>query len=407
LSGVSRKALLFSVIGAVLLAVIAAFLMSRWGFPESAPPRHSAGDPKDSNGQARPGSSSSVLTSGPAGYPPAGAPADEQTLLRAFESFLRDLRSGLSRPDVLARLAALKALVHDADPDVAATALIAALRSGEDAESGLAYVIGEEGVMAETPTYRTALLDLLGQTDPVQSMEYARELMSTTGAPDEYSLALRNLAWANMEGDLDGELQGWFGAMLQRQDWRQSPTPGYLEAFDVAVATGSLSQVSEVIATSPAPEAENEALVGRAAFVALDRLTVADASRVVAAFRRDPSLLSTAPVHRASILSRLDVRQPEQAALIREYLQRNDHGEGELEYFAEIFPNGNYFSSYRLITPWQSGLSMEEMGQLDRATLETFKTWMADPAFAGSRQHLQSVVTRLEEFAQPISATSP
>ncbi len=328
-------------------------------------------------------------------------------LLANFRRLLEDLQKGLRRKQLLDRLSNLKAEVHRLDPREAAAAIIDALKSGEDCATGLSYVIGPEGVMNEAPTYRTALLDLLGQTDPFESAAYSRELMSETGSADEYSLGLRNLAWANFRGRLDGELQNRFSAMLARPDWRQSPTAGYLEAFDVVAATGGVRQAAEIIEAIPAPGGETDQLVGRAAFVALDRLMVADPSRVVAAFRAEPDLLSGSSIHRASLMSRLDVRQPDQAALLRDYLQRVDHGGGELPYFAEIFPNGNYFSSHRLITPWQSGLSMTEISQLDQATAATLRVWAADPAFAGSKKHLESIVARLSELAVPVYPNTP
>jgi hypothetical protein len=339
--------------------------------------------------------------------PKMSASNEEKLLLQGLRQFLEDLRTAVPREEVRRRLAALKGQVHNADPAVAAAAIISALESGEDGQTGLSYVVGSEGVMAETPTYRTALLDLLGQTDPFRSAEYSRKLMSDTNSQDEYSLALRNLAWTNAHGRLDAELQDWFGAMLLRDEWRQSPTLGYLEAFDVATATGSLTQVADVIETLPDPVRDGEKLVGRAAFVALDRMMMADPSKVVESFLKDPALLAKSPVQRASIMSRLDLRNPEQKALLRDYLRRSDHAKGELAYFAEIFPNGNYLSSHRLITPWQSGLSMDQLAELDRITSLTLKAWMADPAFAGLKDHLQAVISRLDEFASEPQETSP
>ncbi len=331
-----------------------------------------------------------------------------QALHREFRRFLQDLQSGLSHKDVRKRLGDLKAQVHDAPPDAAAASIIAELRTGEDAATGLAYAVGAEGVMEETPSYRTALLDLLGQTDPFLSADYARELMADTASADEYSMALRNLAWANFGGQLDNELRGYFSAMVARDDWRKNPTTGFLEAFDVAVATQSVDQVVNIIGEIPESATENDLLlVGGAAFVALDRLIVANPSKLVEAFRSNPQLLSDEPVHRASIMSRLDVRKADQAALLRDYLKKREHGAGELEYFAEIFPNTNYFSSHRLITPWQSGLSISEVDQLDRATVQALTAWLSDPKLSKSAPYLQSIITRLESFTRSSSPSEP
>lgn len=295
---------------------------------------------------------------------------------------------------VKAILADLKKAVHAESPDEAARQLIALLESGIDRSTGLEFLVGSEGVMEETPTLRTALLDLLGQTDPFLSADYARRILATTNSPDEYALALRNLGWANSDGALDGELRGYFERMLGRADWTARPTDGFLEAFDLAVATKAVDAVAPSI-TRPAAGGERQA---EAAFLALDRIMLADPSAVVAAFRANPSFLSESPTHRASLLSRLDVRQPDHSRLLRDYLLRPDLGAEELEYFTRLFPNGNRVVGHRLVTGEEPGGSAADVALIDRATLGTLGSWLNDPAMASRRTEIEKMVSRLQDL---------
>lgn len=311
---------------------------------------------------------------------------------------LNMLRSKAPREDVRRALEELKASAHDADPTDASETLIGLLRSGEDAPTGLGFFVGTEGVMSETPTYRTALLDLLGQTDPVLSSEYAREVMDTTNSSDEFALALRNLAWANHDSVLDEELRTRLQQMLARPDWQQDPTKGYLEAFDVAVATKS---APEMFALIQAEGGSAESPASRAAFVALDRMMLADPGAVLGPLGADPSLLAGSPFHRASLVSRADVRDASQAQFLEHYLCDPSVSPREIDYFARIFPNGNRFSSNRLVTDQEEGGSIDQVAAGDRATLDTVRSWMSRPEFSARQEALSRIAARLQGFLRP------
>jgi hypothetical protein len=289
-------------------------------------------------------------------------------------------------------------MVHEASPDEAAQALIALLETGEDHPTGLNFLVGAEGVMDETPTLRTALLDFLGQTDPRLSADYARRLLGQTGSSDEYALALRNLAWTDPDGRLIEELREAFRTMLAHPEWQEEPTRGFLEAFDLAVVTGAVGEVAALIPAATGGDT-GEAPATRAAFIALDRLMLTQPGKVLAWLGENPSAFGQAPSYRASLLSRLDVSVPAQRELLARYLQRGDHGPGELDYFARIFPNGNFFTGFRLVTsPADSTVNMPAR---DRATLAVLREWVARPEFAARRADLEAVITRLESMTPP------
>jgi hypothetical protein len=330
--------------------------------------------------------------------------SSEAQLTEFLRAFLEDLKTGLSVSQVKARREALQTGVHALPPDAAAAAIIAQLQSGEDAATGLGFVVGSEGIMAETPTYRTELLNLLGQTDPFQASDYARVLMKESlVTPDEYALSLRNLAWADLRGNLRDDLRSFFARMLDRPEWRANPTAGFLEAFDVAAFTESSDLVAKAIEPAGTTDIK-ESLVSRAGFVALDRIMLSNRSAVLDAFQQNPDFLSHAPFHRASILSRLDPRQPAEAQLLENYLLRSDHAPGELAYFAEIYPNGNRFISHRLVTSWERGGSIMEVAQMDKVVLHRVRLWLEDPRFGPRRDELTMIAKRLEEFLGSVSS---
>lgn len=325
-----------------------------------------------------------------------GSAREESALQEKLRSLAAALAGQTDVERVKAILADLKAAVHAVSPDEAARQLIEMLESGIDQATGLEFIVGAEGVMDETPTLRTALLDLLGQTDPYMSADYARQILATTNSPDEYALALRNLAWTNRGGALDAELRGYFEQMVGRTDWSADPSDGFLEAFDLAVGTKAVAALIPSITNPGAGDGGQHR--SDAAFLALDRIMISDPDAVVAAFRANPDLLAEAPTHRASLLSRLDVSQPGQSNLLREYLLRSDVSPDEMEYFTSIFPNGNRVVGHRLVTSDEPGGSAADVALVDRATLGTLTSWLNDPQMAPRRKEIQAMVTRVQGF---------
>jgi len=322
----------------------------------------------------------------------------ERGLKRELDSLLAMLGNRAPREEVRSRLQALKTLIHGLPPDSAASAIIAFLQSGLDAPTGLGFVVGGEGVLDEAPTLRVALLDWLAQTDPSQALDYSRALLPLTSHSDEYAIALRNLAWLNPNGALDMEIAAAFAQMLDRGDWLAKPTAGFLEAFDAAVAIGgrdSWLQLGSVLRMETTTGDSPEHPANRAAFIALDRLMLREPETLVALLRDQPDWLSWAPLHRASLLTRLDVRSESQRAFLRGYLLSGAHFPGELEYFSSVFPNVNRFSGNRLVTEWEG---MQATPDLDQATLDQVRHWTTDPAFSGLIPHLQTILQRIELF---------
>lgn len=316
-------------------------------------------------------------------------------LEKQADDFFRLIAAGGPLENVLAAFTKLRELVHALPPEVAAETLIALLRSGRDAATGLPFAVGEEGVLDSAPTFRTSLMDLLGQTTPDQAAAYSWEILAHTSSSDEYPLALRNIAWARTAPGWTPAMQQAFAKMLQNPVWMREPSGGFLEGFDFAVDQGKpgILQMAGVLADAKA--AGNDA-VGRAAFIALDRLMLRDPGAVVQVLRENPSMLSSAPDELASLASRLDVRDPAQRAYLEDYLAHQSPGSPTTAYFFSVFPNGNRFDAPRLVTT--SEPTVEAMSEIDRATLQAVLAWRRDPRFSQHSAALAEVELRLRGF---------
>lgn len=120
-------------------------------------------------------------------------------------------------------------------PREAGEAIRTFLDSQTDAPTGLGFRLGGGGALEEPPTLRAFLLDLLGELDPAVAAAYARVILSRMDSPDEWALALRNLARGDTSADARALLEQKTGELLRHEPWQQNPSSGYLEAFDAAV----------------------------------------------------------------------------------------------------------------------------------------------------------------------------
>lgn len=284
----------------------------------------------------------------------------------------------LSREAKKRALEELVKSVNDGDPNAAANTLTAFLDEGCDAATGLGFRVGVGGVLEESPSVRVAALDLLGRTGSPESRRYADRIMDSTQLADEYAVALRNLAWSG--GDVTAARDRFTG-MLDRNDWIAAPSGGLMEAFDVAVATGGSRMVREVGAVVMGEEeisAAGDAILNRPAFIALDRLMLRDPAAVIQTFKQDPDFLSWAPSQRASMDSRVDVRDPSQKSMLEDYLTKTTHANGEVECFANVYPNVNGFDGNRLVIDSDE---IRNVTKIDTTTRETSRAWQKDPKF--------------------------
>jgi hypothetical protein len=270
------------------------------------------------------------------------------------------------------------------------------LDSKADASTGLGFKIGAHGALTEAPTLRTYLLDYLGQIDPVAAADYARVVLSSKDSPDEWAVALRNLALGDTSPAARALLEQKTGELLSYGAWQQNPSTGYLEAFDAAVYLGGTDLIPTL--TGLARLQDNQA-VAHAAFLALDRSVINDPTTLLTTLLAQPELMQGREQTRADFFARADVRDPQQRQLVENYLLSPQTSPAELQQFAGVFPNANYMISQNLLTPTPTPDSARLAGR-DAGSLLAVQQWQADPRFAGVRPQLEQISVRLGGFVK-------
>ena len=213
-------------------------------------------------------------------------------------------------------------------------------------------------------------------------------------SPDEWAVALRNLA----SGDPSAEgARCWSKKpppMLQYQPWQQNPSVGYLEAFDVAVYLGGtdlLPTLSDLVRQQDNPA------VAHASYLALDRLVINNPATVLGALEAAPDLMQGREATRADYFARADVRDPQQRQVLESYLLNPSLSASELQTFAGIYPNANFMISPNLLTQTPTP-DHNALASRDAQSLAVAQQWMTDPRFASLEPALRKITGRLLSF---------
>ena len=286
-----------------------------------------------------------------------------------------------------------------------ATALILDyLNSGEDASTALDFMLQPGGYLSTAPTLRTFLLDQLAQLDIEAAGQYAKNILDTSASADEWALALRNLVWANSGHNFseDPYFAEKLETLLNNQKWLQHPTVGYLESFDAVVYHGGPQFTRKLAQLHNSQQTDS---IQFASALALDRMAQQSPAKTLEILVSEPELLKNAPSTRAQIIARADVQDPAQTDIIQTYLFDTDLSEGELQVFAQNFPNFNQIISYNLITKQQTH-NLNEHAQQDLATLKQIQSWLKDPRLSEPRYaKVKYALEVMQERSQEIRAS--
>jgi hypothetical protein len=293
-------------------------------------------------------------------------------------------------------LALLRQALASSSTSEASAAIRRFLDSKADAITHQGFKIGAKGFLNEAPTLRTFLLDYLGQIDPAAAAEYARVILNSKDSPDEWAVALRNLATGDPSAEGRALLQQKASEMLQYGPWQQNSSTGYLEAFDVAVYLGGTSLVP---ALTGLVRLQDNPAVAHAAYLALDRLAINEPAALLGALEADPDLMQGREAARADYFARADVRDPQQRQALESYLLDPQRSGAELAQFGGVFPNANYMISQNLLTPTPTP-DHAALTSRDAASLQAVQEWLADPRFVNLQRPLLKVKQRLEDFAR-------
>ena len=308
----------------------------------------------------------------------------------------RRLRNGARAGDGKALVQALLAQLAALPASQRASIMEEFLATGLDAPTGLGFRPAKNGRLEESPTLRVFLLDYLARTDPTAAAAQAKDILREAHSPDEWAVALRNLAQVDQDAEGKTFLDGKMNELLRNQAWQADPSEGYLEAFDVAVHLGGTNLVAPLAELLRKPD--NKA-VSHAAFLALDRLTITDTAEVLRLLLADPNLLAGRELTRANYFARAMVGDPRQREAIELYLLDPRLSPVELGRFASLFPNASYMLSQNLLTLTEVPDS-GALARRDRVALGVVEGWLRDTRFERLHPQLESIRSRLEEFVR-------
>lgn len=270
----------------------------------------------------------------------------------------------------------------------------------KDAATRLDVTVKPGGALGDASSLRVFLLDYLGQIDRPAAAAVGKEILSTPISPDEWAVSLRNIAWADDSPDNLAYLRGRAREMIANADWRRQPSAGFLEAFDVIVHARGFDLTPQLAGL--VRDKDNRA-VAYAAYLTLDRLTLADPASALEPLSARPELMEGREQTRANFFARADVRDPQQRSLLEGYLLDPRHSTEELRTFAGLFPNANQMISSNLLTPTATPAA-GELAAGDRAALQVVEAWLTDPRFAKLKPQFTATRDRLRSFVLQAAA---
>jgi hypothetical protein len=347
-----------------------------------------------SEGSAPPAPAQSNLTAKPQ------IPSNDLITTAAMGDSLRkrwdSLKAAPSPEAARTVLAELRSHLASLPASVASKTIRDILDSKEDAQTRLKFAVGADAFLTESPSLRTFLLDQLARVDPAAAAAYAETILSTMSSPDEWALALRSYALGSTTSDARSFLEQKMQTLLQYEPWQKEPSVGYLESFDVAVHLGGTNLMPAL--TTLVRKTDNQA-VAHAAYLALDRLAIADPLATLTKLQTDPDLMTGREATRANYFARADAGDTQQRTLLENYLLNPQLNAAELTTFTGLYPNANYMVSYNLLTRTQTP-DHETLSRRDRAALQAVESWLADARFESLKSQLQTMKNRLETFVK-------
>lgn len=295
------------------------------------------------------------------------------------------------RADLLARLGQRLDALRAEDTVMA---ILVELASGRDADTGLPFVPGEEGLESAT-AWRVFLLDRLGRLDPRVAAEYARQnVFPSSRSAEEWAISLRNVWHSYPPRAVDqsrAEISALLGQMLMRPEWRTAQAQGLLEALDFVPHTADPTVHLEAVGAW-IKESKNPA-TATAAQIALERTMGQHGDVIITALAASPD----AQPLRAPAMARADLRRPAQAQAVADFLRRQAPESEEAVVFFNAFPLHRFS-----VAPGLAGIprvpEAAEMKATDEAALGVITAWSADPSLAAHRENLAGLTEKLREL---------
>jgi len=299
---------------------------------------------------------------------------------QALASVLKTLRNG-SPDEKRAALARLRELLLAEDPQIAAAAVLAFLTAGEDAETGMEFEVGSSGALTAANTLRIFLLDLLPQIDTEASRQASMEALGLRRSADEWAVAMRNLAWADVKTGTQSAalLTAKFGEMIANPEWVNAPSSGFLEAFDVPVhiaAVQVMPQLAEFANREDTP-------LQQAALVAMDTMANLHPLEVMNYLNGNTAVMAERPLVRADYFTKADLTDARQLAAVETYMGRTDVSLEEKTKFLNGLAAPGAFVSDSLLTDIPKA-NLADLTRRHNATVQAAQQWKSSgryPAF--------------------------
>jgi hypothetical protein len=267
------------------------------------------------------------------------------------------------------------------------------LDSGRDAVTGQPFRIGSGGSLTEAPTLRVWLLDRLGQLDPTSAAKYSQRIYERLGSADEWAIALRNDWRVAVQTGGMASVRNRVLELLDNPGWAADPSIGFLEAFDVAVATLSWEAVPRFERWLTSGESRP---LQKAAWLALDRLAIESPTDFTTQLNLNPGWLATQPSIRAGLMARANIAIETDRLAMEAYLRRGDLSEVEGQRFFELYPNVSGSVSQNLVTIARL-VSLSEVAHRDQRALQGVRDWLERADFSRWHSNLKQAEARLIE----------
>jgi hypothetical protein len=339
---------------------------------------------------------------GPPSEPPSPAPkvTPSRASADAISPMMDFLGGKPAAADVRSEFQKLKQSLAAMPKDEAITLIHNFLAKGSDRTTGLSFEISGDGSLTEWPTFRTFLLDAMLAIDPTAAAAISREILAKPTSADEWALALRNVGRAENDAAF---LRAKTEELINNPAWQANPSIGYLNAFDVLVHTDSTASTPLL---SSLIQLKDRRDLAHAGFLTLDRLVQRQPVDELTRLTADTALQESRPEMVSQQFARADLRDPAQQALVKAWLLDPARKPNELRAFAGVYPNNNRFVSNNLLTR-ETAPTGDDLAAHDREVLTVITNWQQDPAFAGVKEHLTAMVSRLNGFVGDRNTSSP
>jgi len=270
------------------------------------------------------------------------------------------------------------------------------LSKGDDRITGLDLTIGTGGKLEGWPTLRVFLLDLLLEIDPAAAARISRGMLEDKTSPDEWSIALRNVAKG--EGDTENKeyLRKKTEQLINNPEWQAQPSVGYLNAFDVLVYAGATESAPLL---SSLVQRKDRRDLAHAGFLTLDRLVQRKPVEMLTLIQADLALQESRPEMTAQQFARADIRDGQQQAVVKSWLLDPSRTPTELRNFASTYPNNNRMISQNLLTS-EDHVSGADLATHDREVLEIIRHWKTEPGFETLSPYLEIMDGRVSGFVK-------